>query len=392
MSSNPATLADKAKKAMDQSKYDEAVELYTQAIKLSPEAPDYYIKRSIAHQRTSQYQLALDDADKGVFLGKKRGKRDIIGTAQLRRGISLQTLGRLGDSKFCLELAKKYNDKEKTIDVWLKKVEGELAKATDESKKEVTVKEIPEVEIEKPKPVVVAPPPPPPEGVQTPASKIRHEFYDTTSHVVFTLYVKGVPKDKAVVSITATTVSISFPMPNGSTFSYELDPLYEEIDSLDSKYDILSTKIEIKLKKKRPGLKWKAIEGSHSAPTPAAAPVVAESKSEPKVESAPAYPTSSKHGPKNWDKLASELAKKEKKKDEKVTVDSIDDELDDEEGDPVNNLFKKIYAGADEDTKRAMMKSYIESNGTALSTNWKDVSKGKVETSPPEGMEAKGWN
>jgi len=39
-----------------------------------------------------------------------------------------------------------------------------------------------------------------------------------------------------------------------------------------------------------------------------------------------------------------------------------------------------------------MMKSYIESNGTALSTNWEEVGKGKVETSPPEGMTAKKWD
>ena len=38
------------------------------------------------------------------------------------------------------------------------------------------------------------------------------------------------------------------------------------------------------------------------------------------------------------------------------------------------------------------MKSYTESNGTALSTNWKDVGKGHVETHPPEGMVAKKWN
>ena len=31
-----------------------------------------------------------------------------------------------------------------------------------------------------------------------------------------------------------------------------------------------------------------------------------------------------------------------------------------------------------------MMKSYVESNGTALSTDWKSVGKGKVETSPPD--------
>ena len=38
------------------------------------------------------------------------------------------------------------------------------------------------------------------------------------------------------------------------------------------------------------------------------------------------------------------------------------------------------------------MKSYVESNGTALSTNWEQVKQGKVETSPPDGMTAKKWD
>jgi suppressor of G2 allele of SKP1 len=37
------------------------------------------------------------------------------------------------------------------------------------------------------------------------------------------------------------------------------------------------------------------------------------------------------------------------------------------------------------------MKSYMESNGTALSTNWADVKKGPVKTQPPEGVVAKKW-
>lgn len=37
------------------------------------------------------------------------------------------------------------------------------------------------------------------------------------------------------------------------------------------------------------------------------------------------------------------------------------------------------------------MKSYQESNGTTLSTNWDEVKKGKVETKPPTGQEAKKW-
>lgn len=103
----------------------------------------------------------------------------------------------------------------------------------------------------------------------------------------------------------------------------------------------------------------------------------------------PYYPTSSKSGPKDWDKLAKELAAKPKKEEGEPVEDDYDS---DDGGDPVNGFFKKLYKDADEDTRRAMMKSYIESNGTALSTNWTEVGKGKVETSPPEGMEAKGWN
>jgi suppressor of G2 allele of SKP1 len=94
-------------------------------------------------------------------------------------------------------------------------------------------------------------------------------------------------------------------------------------------------------------------------------------------------------------------------------------ELDD--GDPLSNFFKKIFAQVsfvvvagerprgnaalcwavttrvlchcslqgDENQQRAMMKSYVESNGTVLSTNWNEVGSKKVECSPPEGMEPK---
>jgi hypothetical protein len=84
------------------------------------------------------------------------------------------------------------------------------------------------------------------------------------------------------------------------------------------------------------------------------------------------YPTSSRTGPKNWDQVGAE--------------ENSDDEKD------VNAFFKKLYKGATPEQQRAMMKSFTESNGTSLSTNWDDVKDKKVATVPPDGVEAKKWD
>lgn len=414
------TLADQGLKAFNSSNYSAAIDLYTEALAQNPECLEYYVKRSIAYQRSSQHELALRDAEISLSLAHQRGKREAIGSAQLRRGIALFLLKKFGDAGFCFGHAeKRISEKEKPmLEMWKRKLEMELEKLEEEDeKREVMVDEYPGVEVPKPvkqdagktaeaaakttevqvgeakpseeKPAAAAAPP---QGVITPRDKIRHEWYQTPSHVVFTLYVKGVPKDKAVVDITEKTVcsaftprasstkrliqlTVNFPLPSGSDFVFDVDPLYELVDPGQSTYSILSTKVEVKLLKAVVGKKWADLEGTQEAP-------VSEDKSSTLVEpsaATPIYPTSSKSGPKDWDKLANELTKKDKKKDN----DGDEEDSDVEGGDPVNHFFKKLYATADEDTKRAMMKSYVESNGTALSTNWGEVGKGKVETSPP---------
>lgn len=39
----------------------------------------------------------------------------------------------------------------------------------------------------------------------------------------------------------------------------------------------------------------------------------------------------------------------------------------------------------------SLLFTQVESNGTVLSTNWKEVGAKKVEGSPPDGMEMKKW-
>lgn len=52
-------------------------------------------------------------------------------------------------------------------------------------------------------------------------------------------------------------------------------------------------------------------------------------------------------------------------------------------------FFKSLYGDLDEDSRRAMLKSYQESNGTVLSTNWGEVGSKFQAPQPPAGMEVK---
>ncbi|KAI9802312.1 MAG: hypothetical protein M1833_001818 [Piccolia ochrophora] len=402
--------------ALDSKEYSAAVKHYTAALSDTPTSPVYLIKRSTAYQRSSpaQYDEALRDADAAVHYALARGKKELIASAQMRRGIALFGLRRFADAGQCLEWAKKRHEKEQGLGLWEKKVQVELDKAKANGvSEEVTVVEIPTPEARPSNPdgenttlakngtkAAQAATSQIAEGVQTPANKIRHEWYQTSDKIVVTLFAKGVPKDKALVDIQEQAVSISFPMPSSSSFEFSLDPLYATVDPAKSTYSVMSTKLELILEKSTPGRKWPSLEGSEIAQTQDKSTDNSNvggakaSSSNLERDAAPSYPTSSRSGPKDWDKVAADLSKKPARAEaqgDSGGEPAEGDDLDDDEGDPVNGFFKKLYAGADPDTRRAMMKSYQESNGTALSTNWSEVGSGPVATSPPDGMEAKKW-
>ncbi len=220
-----ATHASAGAAALAKSDYPAAITHYTTALNQLPNSPDYYTKRSTAYQRSSppQYSLALQDAEKAVSLAHKRAKRELIAAAQMRRGIALFGLGRYKSADQCFGWVKKYNEKEAGLGIWTAKVQTELKKIADgavEAKEEDgDISEIPDVAVtvqegktgavaktptttEKPAQPLKA------EGVQTPASKIRHEWYQTPDNVVVSLFVKGVPKDQASVDIQERSVSL----------------------------------------------------------------------------------------------------------------------------------------------------------------------------------------
>jgi suppressor of G2 allele of SKP1 len=419
MSNTDATLGQAA---LAKSDYPLAIQHLTRALSSqSNPSPLWLIQRSTAYQRTGQHALALADANNAVLAAHARGKRELIATGHFRRAVALHGLGRFGDARMCLIWCQKFNEKEKGVTIWMAKVKGDYENAGGEEAEcnRVEVKEMPDrveevkqkveekedkksAEVKKGKEMIVEKVEEktnaPATTVQTPKEKIRNEWYQSNTTVTIEIFAKGIPKDAEInieegsVSFSticsppssanngatlATTntaqLEVSFPIAaSNSTYDYTISPFFSKADKSKSSFRITPHKIEIVLHKSIPGLKWSSLEGT----APIKAVTVPESAAKIPDEvikaQAPVYPTSSRNGPINWDK-------------------ALEGEDNDYEGEEIDGFFKKLYKDADPDTKRAMMKSYQESNGTALSTSWSDVGSKKVETVPPEGLEAKKW-
>ena len=88
------------------------------------------------------------------------------------------------------------------------------------------------------------------------------------------------------------------------------------------------------------------------------------------------YPTSSRNKGTNWDKLATDFMASEEESSKTAAKDP------NAGGDKaLNELFQKLYADATDDQRKALVKSYTESNGTALSTDWDSVKKVRLRLS-----------
>ncbi|UZJ53200.1 hypothetical protein CBS101457_002520 [Exobasidium rhododendri] len=197
------------------------------------------------------------------------------------------------------------------------------------------------------------------------AATPRHDFYQTDSAVHISVYVKGCKAEDVDVRFTEHSLEMTI-LSSPSPTVLQIVPLYASVDPDASSFKVLGSKIEVSLRKVSVGVQWRSLQGEEGAPTT----VVPSTNTN--IASSSTTSSAAPRARSKWDSFKAE--------DEHGKI---------EEEAGVDDFFKKLYADADDDTRKAMMKSYQESGGTALSTNWGEVKKGKVETKPPEGMEAR---
>ncbi|CAA3024979.1 suppressor of G2 allele of SKP1 [Olea europaea subsp. europaea] len=355
-------IAAKAQNAFVDDDFESAADLYTQAIELNPNDADLFADRAQANIKLG-YFTAVADANKAIELDPSMAK------AYLRKGTAFLKLEEYYSAKATLEKGSSLANDERFSKL-IKECEELIAENCDLGSSESnTVIQLSDRNSENLKVAVEQQ-----NGthqrkeISAVNSKYRHAFFQKPEEVVVTIFAKGVPANNVTIDFGEQILSVTIDVPSEDVYHFQ-PRLFGKIVPDKCRYEVLSTKIEIRLAKAEP-INWTTLEYTTAAVVP------------PKITSTtesyrPTYP-SSKPKRVDWDKLEAQVKKEEKE--EKLDGDAA-----------LNKFFGDIYKNADEDMRRAMNKSFIESNGTVLSTDWKDVGSKEVVGSPPDGMELKKW-
>jgi len=375
--------------------YNVAIARYSEAIKLSPQSAKYYLKRAAAYAKVDKHKDAVEDAEKSLKVDEKNDK------AFFRKGTSLFALEEFAKALQVFKEASDIAPENEEYKTWIRKCEAEInlklqcgkdssnvnialsnyqfSKTADKGESICPLK----MNMQKQDPQQMG------EHVIATAinikssekdkqpqmaivSKIKHDWYQTDTFVIITVLIKNIKKEDINVEYSTKSLSLTVKLGSGSNYCLELD-LAHSIKPDDCVTKVLSTKLELKLKKEE-GIRWSSLEIDNESHFVKTLPQNPLSTSE-KEDAVHKYPSSSATY-RDWDRLAKEVQEEEKKEE-----DSGDAAL--------NKLFKQIYSDGSDEVKRAMNKSFQESGGTVLSTNWKDVRKEKVEVKPPDCMEYK---
>nr|ACO12609.1 Suppressor of G2 allele of SKP1 homolog [Lepeophtheirus salmonis] len=341
--------------------YAKAIDFYTQSLsqRSSPD-PDVLISRCHAFIKAEKYKEAKSDADLVISLNPCDVK------ARLRCGIACFHMGKYKEAREAFSEGHKIDKNDSGFKQWIVWCDDKIKKIEQNHAENEPTSSPPlpsdSKKIDENSHSSESPKSPPVDD--TP--KVTHGWYQTASSVVVEVRIKNLNGEDLKIEFRPTSFSIRARLPTGKDYFQEFN-LFHPIISEESSYRITSNKVEINLKKAE-GAHWPKLEGS------GVDPIASITLSEEVKKIPHSYPTSSG---KDWNKLEKELTKE------------AEDKLDG--GEELDALFKKIYKDGNDDVRKAMNKSFMESGGTVLSTNWKDIQKEKVDVKPPEGVDFKSW-
>ncbi|NXV63538.1 SGT1 protein, partial [Molothrus ater] len=305
----------------------------TTALEKNPDDAECYCQRAYAHILLQKYADAVADAKKSLELNPNNA------VALLRKGLGEYHIKNYASALESFREGQRLDNVDDTFTIWIKRCEETL---NGKKKHIYLVRDLICLML---------------------GSCVMYDWYQTESQVIVTIMIKNAQKDDVSVQFLERKMNASVRLPSGEDFNLKLDLLHSIVPE-QSTFKVLSTKVEIKMKKPE-AVRWEKLEGQGDSPklkqfTP---------------DTQHLYPSSS-HYTRNWDKLVVEI--KEEEKNEKLEGDAA-----------LNKLFQQIYSDGTDEVKRAMNKSFMESGGTVLSTNWSDVGKRKVEVNPPDDVEWK---